>query len=87
MSYKTETIKNATPCPFCGHDDVIVEGTIAECWYTRCRRCNAGTGPAKTKAGAIESWQTRVSVVPASCEVVGGGSGSGDDIPAGSRCR
>ena len=59
------------PCPFCGHDDITVEGEeknfiykdgtpMRGMWYdAQCEYCGCYLGPAPSREMLIENWNVR----------------------------
>ena len=49
------------PCPFCGSDDLEMEGSIMSSYYVRCRKCGAGGGVMfpDNEENAVKMWNAR----------------------------
>jgi len=51
------------PCPFCGGDAEMREGTaLHDTWLVRCVACGVKTMTEYTKACPTETWNARVAI-------------------------
>jgi Lar family restriction alleviation protein len=56
-----ERVVEASPCPFCGHRKIFMDGSPDFDFILICGTCDSGGPSALTRDGAREAWNRRVA--------------------------